>query len=149
MGKDILDITEDKEDLTELDGIPSFCVQFTTQEKLVCLKEILLRLKKVMHVYEKSLDEYSNYNYKVFCGGILLYVSSSNMMFNGELVNIIVNMNSIISNNFEKSQIKRIVFESKNQIEYLICQYETLLSEEKKGPDNIIKKSIDTKMDEK
>ena len=87
-----------------------FKVILTNQEKLVCLREILGKLKKVLYVYDKGLED-PKYNYKVFCGGILIYVSSSNTLFEGELVNLVINLNAIINNDFDKKQVKRIIFE--------------------------------------
>lgn len=101
-----------------------FKVVLSSDEKIKCLQEIISRLKKILYVYDKALEEGSQYDYKVFCGGILIYVSSSNALFEGELVNVIVNLNAIINNDFEKPQIKRLVFETKNQMEFLLRQYQ-------------------------
>lgn len=92
-------------------------------EKIKCLEEIISKLKKIIYVYEKSLDPNNNYNYKVFCGGIAIYVSSANILFNGELVNIIININAILTNDFSKTQLKKIVFETINFTEYLYNNY--------------------------
>lgn len=100
-------------------------IKLSKEEKLQCLKEIQDRLKKILYVYEKSLEPDSNYNYKVFCSGILIYISSSNVLFNGELVSLVVNINSILINDFDKPEIKRIVFESINFANHLInkCKF--------------------------
>ena len=97
-----------------------FRVRLSKEEKIKCLEEIIKRFKKILYVYDKSQEPETRYNYKVFCGGILIYVSSSNLLFEGELVNVIVNLNAIINNDFDKAQLKRIVFESKNQLDYLL-----------------------------
>lgn len=107
-----------------------FKLILTNQEKLVCLREILGRLKKVLYVYDKGLED-PKYNYKVFCGGILIYVSSSNTLFEGELVNLVINLNAIINNDFDKKQVKRIIFECINQAEYLIDKHKEYGIEEK------------------
>lgn len=101
-----------------------FQINLSLEEKVVCLKEILDKFKKILYVYDKSQDPKSGYKYKVYCGGIAIYVSSSNTLFNGELVNLIVNLNAILQNDFDKPQIKRIVFESINFVEYLLDKYE-------------------------
>jgi len=106
-----------------------FKVVLSPLEKIKCLQEILSKIKKILYVYDKSLEKDSKYNYKVFCGGILIYVSSSNILFEGELINLIVALNAIINNDFSKPEIKRIVFENKNQLEYLISIYEKKLQE--------------------
>ena len=73
-----------------------FQINLSLEEKVVCLKEILDKFKKILYVYDKSQDPKSGYKYKVYCGGIAIYVSSSNTLFNGELVNLIVNLNAIL-----------------------------------------------------
>ena len=107
-----------------------FQINLSLEEKVVCLKEILDKFKKILYVYDKSQDPKSGYKYKVYCGGIAIYVSSSNTLFNGELVNLIVNLNAILQNDFDKPQIKRIVFESINFVEYLLDKYENEQNEQ-------------------
>lgn len=106
-------------------------IVLSLEEKIKCLEEIQQRLKKILYVYEKSLEVDSQYNYKVYCGGLLIYVSSSNILFDGELVNILININAILTNNFSKSQIKRIVFETKNFTEFLLSKYKKQYDNEK------------------
>lgn len=102
----------------------TFKVTLSSNEKIVCLEEIISRLKKILYVYDKSQEPNSNYNYKVFCGGVALYVSSSNTLFDGELVNIVININSILINRLDKGQIKKLVFESINFANYLLKKYQ-------------------------
>ena len=102
----------------------TFKVTLSSNEKIVCLEEIISRLKKILCVYDKSQEPNSNYNYKVFCGGVALYVSSSNTLFDGELVNIVININSILTNRLDKGQIKKLVFESINFANYLLKKYQ-------------------------
>lgn len=117
-----------------LKDTPRFRVNLSLDEKIKCLEEILGKLKKILYVYDKSQEPNSEYNYKIFCGGILIYVSSSNLLFNGELVSVVVNINAILTNNFDKSQLKRIVFESINQVEYMLSEYKSSLKKiEKDG----------------
>lgn len=113
----------------------NFKIVFSLEEKIKCIEEIIGKFKKILYVYDRSQDEESKYDYKVYCGGILIYVSSSNMLFDGELVNIVVNLNAIINNDFDKAQIKRVVFESKNQLDYLLKKYKELQQH-----DNFLKK---------
>lgn len=119
-----VDILEMEEGLKDT---PRFRVNLSLDEKVKCLEEILGKLKKILYVYDKSQEPNSDYNYKIFCGGILIYVSSSNLLFNGELVSVVVNINAILTNNFDKPQLKRIVFESINQVEYLLSGYKNSL----------------------
>lgn len=119
-----VDILEMEEGLKDT---PRFRVNLSLDEKIKCLEEILGKLKKILYVYDKSQEPNSDYNYKIFCGGILIYVSSSNLLFNGELVSVVVNINAILTNNFDKPQLKRIVFESINQVEYMLSGYKISL----------------------
>ena len=127
-----IDIFKTEEDLKDT---PRFRINLSLDEKIKCLEEILGKLKKILYVYDKSQEPNSNYNYKIFCGGILIYASSSNLLFNGELINVVININAILTNNFNKVQLKRIVFESINQVEYMLDGYKNSLKgieEEKK-----------------
>lgn len=98
-------------------------IVLTLNEKIACLKEITNKLKKILYVYDKSQEPQSNYHYKDFCSGIAVYVSSSNILFDGKLVDILINLNAILTNDFDKSQIKKLVFESINFSEFLLKQY--------------------------
>lgn len=108
----------------------SYKVTLSVDEKVKCLDEIIAKLKKILYVYDKSLEPNSTYNYKVYCGGILIYVSSSNFLFDGELVNIVINLNAILTNNFSKNQIKRITFETINFAQYISSKYKKELNKE-------------------
>ena len=111
-------------------------IVISLSEKIVCLDSIISKLKKILYVYDKSQEPNSSYNYKVYCGGVALYVSSSNMLFDGELVSIIVNLNSILNNDFDKKQIKKLVLESVNYSEFLLNSYKK--QKEVKGDGNIL-----------
>lgn len=105
----------------------NFKIIFTPEEKIRCLNEIIKKNKKILYVYEQSLNPETNYNYKVYVHGLALFISTSNELFNGELVNLIVNLCSILQNDLDKSEIRKIVFENVNYATYLL---------EKVGEDN-------------
>lgn len=98
-------------------------IVLTPKEKKACLEEIIKRVKKILYVYEKSLIE-EGYDYKIFVTGLLFYVYSSDKLFEGELTNIIINLNTILINNFEKTQLKKIVFETLNMLKYMLQRIE-------------------------
>ena len=95
-------------------------IELSPQEREICLKEIRKKIIRSIYVYEQSQQEDTEYDYKVYIGGLIIYVSSSNNLFNGELVSIIVYLNSILQNDFDKNQFKKIIFECKNYIDYLL-----------------------------
>lgn len=88
---------------------------WNTEEKLFCLQEIDKRLKTVLHVYEKSVEDQS-YDYKAYVYAVILYVASVKNLFECELTNVIVNLNSLYINTFEKQQIRKLVLECKHII---------------------------------
>jgi hypothetical protein len=93
------------------------------EEQRLCLKEINKKLTRIIYVYEKSQEQDSEYdNYKIFVSSVMLYVSSSNILFNGELINIIVNLVTILNNDFDKLQLKKIIFECKNITKFILTQ---------------------------
>ena len=98
-------------------------IVLSIDEKIKCLEELVVRLKKILYVYDRSLEPDSKYNYRIYCGGVAMYISSSNYLFNGELVSVVVNMTSILNNKLEKTQIKKLVFDSVNYVEFLLSSY--------------------------
>lgn len=101
----------------------NFKIVLSIDEKIKCLEELIVRLKKILYVYDRSLEPDSKYNYRIYCGGVAMYISSSNYLFNGELVSVVVNMTSILNNKLEKTQIKKLVFDSVNYVEFLLSSY--------------------------
>lgn len=97
-----------------------FKIILSQEEKVECINEIIKKLKKIIYVYEKSQEENTSYNYKIFIKGLIFYISSANYLFNGKLINIIINLNSIILNDFDKKQLKSVVFEAINNAQYLL-----------------------------
>lgn len=104
-------------------------ISLSNNEKIICLKDIRKRIVKSLYVYDQNQIPNSNYDYKIYIHGLLLYVASSNSLFNGELVSLIVNLNSILSNDFEKKQFKKIILECKNFIDYQIKELENKSSD--------------------
>lgn len=121
---DIANANSDCADIDDTENDIEFKVILSDKEKIFCLKEIIKKLKKILYVYDKSLEPNSTYDYKIYCGGVMIYVSSSNLLFDGELVNIVINLNAIMTNEFTKTQIKRIVFECVNYVQYLLSGIE-------------------------
>ena len=110
--------------MAEMEKIENnFKIVLSLDEKLKCLEELVVRLKKILYVYDRSLEPDSKYNYRIYCGGVAMYISSSNYLFNGELVSVVVNMTSILNNKLEKTQIKKLVFDSVNYVEFLLSSY--------------------------
>lgn len=101
----------------------NFKIVLSINEKIKCLEELVVRLKKILYVYDRSLEPDSKYNYRIYCGGVAMYISSSNYLFNGELVSVVVNMTSILNNKLKKTQIKKLVFDSVNYVEFLLSSY--------------------------
>lgn len=117
---EVSEVSKISDENTVDNTVSDFRVTLTEKEKVVCLREIIKKLKKILYVYDKSLEPNSSYDYKIYSGGVMLYVSSSNMLFDGELVNIVINLNAILTNDFSKSQLKRVVFECVNYAQYLL-----------------------------
>lgn len=122
--KSEVNTNSDCADIDDTENDIEFKVILSDKEKVFCLKEIIKKLKKILYVYDKSLEPNSTYDYKIYCGGVMIYVSSSNLLFDGELVNIVINLNAIMTNEFTKTQIKRIVFECVNYVQYLLSGIE-------------------------
>lgn len=101
-------------------GNDIFEIVLTTEEKLQCLEQILKKNNRILHVFTKALDPQSGYDYKVYVKGLVLYVSTSNNLFKGGLVSIVVNLCSILQNEFEYKDIKKIVYDNANYLSYFM-----------------------------
>lgn len=87
--------------------------------RTTCLRSIRKRLVKSLYVYEESIEN-EDYDYKSYVNSVLWYVCSANELLNGEITSIVVNLNSIIKNDFDKKQFKKIILECKNFADYLL-----------------------------
>lgn len=92
----------------------------SAQEKKKCLEAIIKKNKKILYTYEQSFIPNTGYDYKKYVKGIIRYVSSSNELFKGDLINILINLYSIVQNDLDKAELKRIVHENTNMATYLL-----------------------------
>lgn len=95
-------------------------LKLSEKEKLFCLKDINKKLIRCLYVYEQEKENVEDYDYKNYLESIILYVHSSNQLFDGILMNVIINLNTLKENDFNKEQFKKIIFECKNYIDFLI-----------------------------
>lgn len=95
-------------------------LNLSDKEKSFCLKDINKKIIRCLYVYEQEQKCIQNYDYKTYLDSVILYVHSSNQLFDGILMNVIVNLNILRENNFNKEQFKKIIFECKNYIDFLI-----------------------------
>lgn len=102
-----------------------FKIILSQKEKIECINEIIKKLKKIIYVYEKSQETNTTYDYKIYIKSLIFYVSSANYLFDGKLISIVVNLNSIILNDFNKRRLKSIVFDTINYANYLLQQEES------------------------
>lgn len=113
-----------------------FEIVLTAQEKRKCLKEIIRKNKRILYVYEQSLKPNSTYDYKVFVHSLALYVSTSNELFKGGLVDIVINLSSILQNDLTKEEIKKLVFENINFASFLLGRVNQIAEVGDNGGDN-------------
>ena len=43
----------------------NFKIVLSLDEKIKCLEELIVRLKKILYVYDRSLEPDSKYNYRI------------------------------------------------------------------------------------
>lgn len=97
-----------------------FVINVSEKERKACLVEIRKRIFKIIYVFEKTENGSPNYDYKKYVKNILRYVSSADELLDGELMNIKIHMNTLLQNDLIKSELKSIVFECENYINYLL-----------------------------
>lgn len=95
-------------------------LNLSEEEKIFCLKDINKKIIRCLYVYEQEEKGIKNYDYKTYLESVMLYIHSSNQLFDGILMNIVVNLNILKENNFNKEKFKKIIFECKNYIDFLI-----------------------------
>lgn len=96
-----------------------FRVVLSGEGRITCLKSIEKRLIKSLYVYEQSEID-CNYDYKAYVNSVLWFVCSANELLNGEVTSVVVHLNSIMKNDFDKKQFKKIILECKNLVDYLL-----------------------------
>lgn len=95
-------------------------LNLSENEKIFCLKDINKKIIRCLYIYEQEQKGVENYNYKNYLESVILYIHSSNQLFNGILMNVIVNLYILKENDFKKDLFKKIIFECKNYIDFLI-----------------------------
>ena len=69
-------------------------LKLSEKEKIFCLKDINKKLIRCLYIYEQEKEQIENYDYKNYLESIILYVHSSNQLFDGILMNVIINLNT-------------------------------------------------------
>lgn len=96
-----------------------FRVVLSGEGRINCLKSIEKRLVRSLYVYEES-EKNEEYDYKAYVNSVLWFVCSANELLNGEITSVIVHLNSIMKNEFDKKTFKKIILECKNLVDYLL-----------------------------
>lgn len=94
-------------------------IELKQNEKIQALLDIKKQCLKGLYVYEQSQIS-DRYNYKDFIYNLSIFVQSTDDLFDGELSKIVINLYSILKNDFDKKEYKRIILECKNFLEYRI-----------------------------
>ena len=94
-------------------------VVFIGEARQKCVFDIKKRIVRILYVYEES-EHNKEFNYKVYVNSLMLYLLSSNELLDFELTSVIVLLNSVLQNDFDKQQLKKTIFEAKNIIENLL-----------------------------
>lgn len=90
------------------------------REKQKCLRAIIKKNNRILYTYEQTFIPDTGYDYKKYVKNIIRYVSSSNELFDGNLINILINLYSIAHNDLDKDELRRLVHENTNMAAYLL-----------------------------
>lgn len=96
-----------------------FVIALTKAEKIRSMEDASKKIIRILHVYEKSLED-TNYNYRAYVYAVILFLSSCNHLVDFDLTEAIVQLNSLLINDFQKPQIRKIVLECRNIIEQIL-----------------------------
>ena len=100
-------------------------IVLSLKEKIKSLEEIEKRLQTSLHVYEKAEND-KRYDYKSYIYAIIIYVASIDSLFEYDLTNVIINLNSILISDFKKIQYRKIILDSKRLVDDIKKQFEKL-----------------------
>lgn len=100
-------------------------IVLSLKEKIKSLEEIEKRLQTSLHVYEKAEND-KRYDYKSYIYAIIIYVASIDSLFEYDLTNVIINLNSILISDFKKNQYRKIILDSKRLVDDIKKQFEKL-----------------------
>lgn len=95
-------------------------MKLTKKDRELCLKNIRKQLIRSLHVYEQEKLGQTHYNYKLYIKNLMLFIISFNELFDSELSNIVVKLNVLLINDFEKKDYKSTIFECVNSVDYIL-----------------------------
>lgn len=90
-------------------------VKISKQEKIIYLTRLIGKVLKILHLVEEK-----QHDYKIYLGGLMIDIHSANDLFDNQLIDVLVKLNSIYINEFEHKQIRKIILECKNNINFLL-----------------------------
>lgn len=90
-------------------------VKISKEEKITYLIRLIGKTLKILHLVEEK-----QHDYKIYLGGLMIDIHSANDLFDNQLIDILIKLNSIYINEFEYKQIRKIILECKNNINFLL-----------------------------
>lgn len=90
-------------------------VKISKEEKITYLTRLIGKVLKVLHLVEEK-----QHDYKIYLGGLMIDIHSANDLFDNQLIDILIKLNSIYINEFEYKQLRKIILECKNNINFLL-----------------------------
>lgn len=93
-----------------------FTLTITNKEKIIYLENLKGKIFKLLPLSEEN----NNIVPIIYLSGLLMNINSSNQMFNGILIDLLIQLNEITFVNSNHKQIRKIVLESLNMVSQLI-----------------------------
>ena len=90
-------------------------VNISKEEKITYLTRLIGKVLKILHLVEEK-----QHDYKIYLGGLMIDIHSANDLFDNQLIDILIKLNSIYINDFEYKQLRKIILECKNNINFLL-----------------------------
>lgn len=90
-------------------------VKISKEEKILYLTRLIGKVLKILHLVEEK-----QHDYKIYLGGLIIDIHSANDLFDNQLIDVLIKLNSIYINDFEHKQIRKIVLECKNNINFIL-----------------------------
>lgn len=95
-----------------------FSITISDKEKIIYLENLKGKIFKLLPLYEQD----NNIVPIVYLNGLLMNISSSNQMFDGLLIDLLVKLNEIRIIKLNHAQLRKIILESLDMVDILVKQ---------------------------
>jgi hypothetical protein len=88
-----------------------FNLNCSKKSKLIYIDELINKIFKILGLFEDN----DNIIPIIYLNGLIMNINSANELFDGELINLIIKLNILITNKLNHKELRKIIFECINE----------------------------------